>query len=166
MIRQFVFCKIKKTWITKQGTPRLKRAFLPENFNISDFDVFHSALPYIFSKLKAPNTRGVPWGAREEEDEESRLVAKGEVVWMKSKRRRIWSRLIGAITLQVRQLCVHERPKPFIDFSISFQPIYNQGIAVLLNNRHHQKTSSQAPSYASPSPKLWPADSLTDGGEV
>ena len=28
------------------------------------------------------------------------------------------------------------------------------------------KTSSQAPSYASPSPKLWLTDRLTDGGEV
>ena len=28
MIRQFVFCEIEQTWITKQGAPRPKRAFL------------------------------------------------------------------------------------------------------------------------------------------
>ena len=44
----------------------------------------------------------------------------GGSLYMKSKlRRRIWSRLIGAITLRLRQVCLHERPKPFIDFSIS-----------------------------------------------
>ena len=28
MIRQFVFCEIEQTWITEQGAPRPKRAFL------------------------------------------------------------------------------------------------------------------------------------------